>query len=102
MFAIAMRVSLTPTERSDLEQLLRATSTPSGIARRAVEAALPSRRRARAGGCPARGPAGPPPHAGRRSAHPPSDAAHRAADAADTLDGAAPRRPPRRESVDGA
>jgi transposase len=35
MFAIAMRVSLTPTERSDLEQLLRATSTPSGIARRA-------------------------------------------------------------------
>jgi transposase len=35
MFAIAMRVSLTPGERSDLEQLLRATSTPSGIARRA-------------------------------------------------------------------
>src|SRR5918993_3281944 len=35
MFAIAMRVSLTPTERSDLEQLLRATSTPSGISRRA-------------------------------------------------------------------
>ena len=35
MFAIAMRVSLTDAERSDLEQLLRATSTPSGIARRA-------------------------------------------------------------------
>jgi len=35
MFAVAMRVSLTPAERSDLEQLLRATSTPSGIARRA-------------------------------------------------------------------
>jgi transposase len=30
-----MRVSLTDAERSDLEQLLRATSTPSGIARRA-------------------------------------------------------------------
>jgi len=35
MFASTMRVSLTPAERSDLEQLLRATSTPSGIARRA-------------------------------------------------------------------
>lgn len=35
MFAPTMRVSLTPVERLDLEQLLRATSTPSGIARRA-------------------------------------------------------------------
>jgi len=35
MFATSMRVSLTPTERSDLDQLLRATTTPSGIARRA-------------------------------------------------------------------
>src|SRR5829696_7680737 len=35
MFAHALRVSLSPTERSDLEQLLRATSTPNGIARRA-------------------------------------------------------------------
>ena len=35
MFAIAMRVLLTAAERADLEHLLRATSTPSGIARRA-------------------------------------------------------------------
>jgi len=35
MFATVMRVALTPAERADLEQLLRATSTPSGIARRA-------------------------------------------------------------------
>ena len=35
MFAIAMRLSLTDAERSDLDHLLRATSTPSGIARRA-------------------------------------------------------------------
>jgi transposase len=34
MFAIAMRVSLSPAERADLEHLLRATSTPNGIARR--------------------------------------------------------------------
>ena len=35
MFAPSMRVSLTPMERSDLEQLLRATTTSSSIARRA-------------------------------------------------------------------
>src|SRR5688500_18853978 len=35
MFTPAMRLTLSPAERADLEQLLRATSTPNGIARRA-------------------------------------------------------------------
>lgn len=35
MFTPAMRLALTTTDRADLEQVLRATSTPSGIARRA-------------------------------------------------------------------
>ena len=35
MFTSTMPLVLTPVERTDLEQLLRATSTPNGIARRA-------------------------------------------------------------------
>lgn len=35
MFALVMRLALPPAERADLERLLRATSTPRGIARRA-------------------------------------------------------------------
>src|SRR5215204_2441410 len=35
MFATAMRLALSDSERADLERLLRATTTPAGIARRA-------------------------------------------------------------------
>ena len=35
MFTPVMRLTLTAVERADLDQVLRATSTPHGIARRA-------------------------------------------------------------------
>lgn len=35
MFSVIMRLALTPTDRADLDRLLRATSTPHGIAQRA-------------------------------------------------------------------
>jgi len=52
MFATVMRVALTPAERADLEHLLRATSTPSGIARRARAGRITAwRRPSKRGSC---------------------------------------------------